>query len=332
MKASTRFGIGLVSLVVVLGLLGAGRVQAATIYVSTAGNDANDGLTWATAKKTVQAGLNAAVSGDQVWVAAGTYVQCITLKAGVALYGGFAGTETDLSQRNWTANLTILDGNQAGSVVTSPAGATGTTRIDGFTIRNGNVQTLRRRDLLLLLLPDDRQQHDHRQQRDSYGGGIYCSLLLPDDHQQHHHRQQRLLRRRDLLLLLLPDDHQQHHHRQQRLAYGGGIYCYLLLPDDHQQHDHRQQRLLDGGGIYCYYLLPDDHQHDRRVQLLGIYRLRQARRRCGTTASTGTRLQLLRPDRSHRHQRQHLGRSETGGCRPTATCTSSRLAVRRCRR
>ena len=38
----------------------------------------------------------------EVWVAAGTYVECITLKAEVALYGGFAGGETDLSQRNWT--------------------------------------------------------------------------------------------------------------------------------------------------------------------------------------------------------------------------------------
>ena len=69
--------------------------------------------------------------GDQVWVAAGTYVGCITLKAGVALYGGFAGRETDLSQRDWTANVTILDGNQAGSVVTVPRGRR-TTRIDGL--------------------------------------------------------------------------------------------------------------------------------------------------------------------------------------------------------
>ena len=74
------------------------------IYVSPSGNDANDGLTWATAKRTVQAGLNAAAAGDQVWVAAGTYVENITLKSGVALYGGFAGTETDLSGRNWAAN------------------------------------------------------------------------------------------------------------------------------------------------------------------------------------------------------------------------------------
>jgi hypothetical protein len=121
----------------IVALLTAASLHAATIYVSTAGNDADTGQTWQTAKQTVQAGLNAAASGDEVWVAAGTYVQCITLKAGVALYGGFAGGEMNLSERDWVANVTVLDGNQAGSVVTAPGGATVTTRIDGFAIRNG---------------------------------------------------------------------------------------------------------------------------------------------------------------------------------------------------
>ena len=100
-----RLGIGLVSLVVVVGLVGVGRVQAGTIYVSRVGNDANDGFSWATAKLTVQAGLNAAVSGDQLWVAAGIYVERITLKAGVALYGGFAGSR-DRPRHSGTGSAT----------------------------------------------------------------------------------------------------------------------------------------------------------------------------------------------------------------------------------
>jgi parallel beta-helix repeat protein/predicted outer membrane repeat protein len=128
------------------------------IYVKPGGNDSNTGISWAQAKKTVTVGLTAAVSGDEVWVAAGTYNERITLKASVALYGGFAGTETNLSQRNWNANATILDGQQGGSVVTSPSGATAATRIDGFTIQNGTGT----------LLSDS-----------LCGGGIYCYSSSP---------------------------------------------------------------------------------------------------------------------------------------------------------
>jgi parallel beta-helix repeat protein len=122
---------------IAMGWLGVSRLDAATIYVCPAGSDANDGLTWPTAKKTVQAGLNAAASDDQVWVAAGTYVENITLKSGVALYGGFAGGESDLAQRNWTTNVTVLDGNQQDRVVSLPLTPGQTARLDGFTIRNG---------------------------------------------------------------------------------------------------------------------------------------------------------------------------------------------------
>jgi parallel beta-helix repeat protein len=123
----------------------------ATIHVTPAGDDANDGLTWPTAKKTVQAGLNAAVAGDQVWVAAGTYFENVWLDDDVQLYGGFAGTENDLIQRDWTANVTILDGDQLDSVIIAyHVGAA--ARIDGFTIRNG---------------------------RASAGGGIHCYTTSP---------------------------------------------------------------------------------------------------------------------------------------------------------
>lgn len=111
---------------------------AKTVYVAPGGNNGNDGLSWGAAKASVQAGLNAAVDGDEVWVAAGTYLERITLTAGVALYGGFAGTETTLGERDWNLNETTLNGSFGGSVVTSPPGATATTLIDGFTIRRGH--------------------------------------------------------------------------------------------------------------------------------------------------------------------------------------------------
>ncbi len=110
------------------------------IYVSTAGNNSNNGLSWATAVRDLGMGLTLAAAGDQVWVAAGTYVEGqITLKNDVALYGGFNGTETDLSQRDWATNVTVLDGNHRFTVVSIGAGAQAGTRIDGFTICNGDA-------------------------------------------------------------------------------------------------------------------------------------------------------------------------------------------------
>ncbi|UCC30026.1 MAG: right-handed parallel beta-helix repeat-containing protein [Phycisphaerales bacterium] len=108
-------------------------------HVDSGAPPGGDGLSWATAYDSPSTALATAQSGDQIWVAAGTYVGNFTLALGVEVYGGFVGNETELSQRDWKANPTILDGNGTGSVVTSPSGATATTRIDGFTITNGRA-------------------------------------------------------------------------------------------------------------------------------------------------------------------------------------------------
>ena len=128
-----------------------------------------DGLAWATAFRRLQEGLDAAAeiaaaaagsprakraqlapaaARPQVWVARGLYKPtergdreaAFRLRSGVDLYGGFAGTETTLEERDWTVNETVL------------SGAVGTRReefslhvvvgaddavIDGFTIRDG---------------------------------------------------------------------------------------------------------------------------------------------------------------------------------------------------
>lgn len=125
-----------------------GGVEAEVVYVDV--NNPNtqlDGLTWASAVKTLELGLLVAeISGaTEVWVARGTYAEdrnptgSLQLAPGIALYGGFTGTETTRAQRNPQVNLTIIsgatanDGQPAASVVRAATGAT----LDGFTISGG---------------------------------------------------------------------------------------------------------------------------------------------------------------------------------------------------
>lgn len=92
-----------------------------TIYVNDDATGANNGSSWEDAYTDLQVALAAAQSGDQIWVAAGVYYPtsgpnpnrnlAFTLANGVAIYGGFAGTESSLNQRDWQANPTILSGD-----------------------------------------------------------------------------------------------------------------------------------------------------------------------------------------------------------------------------
>ncbi|MCX6376223.1 MAG: chitobiase/beta-hexosaminidase C-terminal domain-containing protein, partial [Armatimonadetes bacterium] len=154
------------------------------IRVKPSGSDSNDGSTWNLAKQTILAGLNAADFGDEVWVAgdsAHPYYERITLKAGVGLYGGFAGAETHRSQRDWNANVTVLDGRLGGSVVTSPANAPAETRIDGFTITlgqsalGGGIFSGERSYLVVAnnVITDNYAQGRSPVYNSGYGGGVY---------------------------------------------------------------------------------------------------------------------------------------------------------------
>jgi len=94
------------------------RANPGVLYAAPTPQGSGNCSSWANAC-TLQTALTNAVSGDEIWVKAGVHYPgaagnreaTFTLKNGVALYGGFAGTETDRSQRNWQTNLTILSGD-----------------------------------------------------------------------------------------------------------------------------------------------------------------------------------------------------------------------------
>jgi hypothetical protein len=118
-----------------------------------------DGLTWANAFNAIQEGVDAAAaavqhtpaSSCQVWVKGGTYMiyqgdhgDTVALADGVELYGGFAGTETALDERDWVANETIMQGTEIESTdayvchVVTAVDVEGAV-VDGFTITGGSA-------------------------------------------------------------------------------------------------------------------------------------------------------------------------------------------------
>jgi hypothetical protein len=133
------------------------------LYVKPTGNDASAGTSWATALREVRTAITRLIAGHpaEVWVQAGTYkptsgavrTDSFALRNDLELYGGFTGTETSLSQRNITANPTILTGDLLGNdgacgtgsgmsenshqVVRALAGVGPSAVLDGFIIRGG---------------------------------------------------------------------------------------------------------------------------------------------------------------------------------------------------
>lgn len=119
-------------------MLASGRAGAAVLFVKTNGNDGSSGASWLLAKRSITNSMASAVAGDQIWVASGIYTQLVTMKASVALYGGFNGTETALPQRDWHTNISWIYGASAGTVVTINSGSGPETRIDGLVITAGS--------------------------------------------------------------------------------------------------------------------------------------------------------------------------------------------------
>jgi len=138
--------------------------QFPILYVKEGGT--GGGTSWQDANGDIQSALNAP-QPHEVWVAGGTYKplrsaedpatvtpgdrkNAFVIRKDIKLYGGFAGTETTISERNLnlTANRSVLsgdldntntltDGDAIHTVIST--GDVGTAIIDGFTITGGNA-------------------------------------------------------------------------------------------------------------------------------------------------------------------------------------------------
>ena len=103
------------------------------------------GAGWPSPFDDLQDALAVAVAGNEIWVAAGTYYPTDTtdrsisfeLVEGAALYGGFVGGETQLAQRDWETNETILSGDIPGDRSRQIVIGANAAVVDGFTIAHG---------------------------------------------------------------------------------------------------------------------------------------------------------------------------------------------------
>lgn len=135
---------------------------SAQVFVNAAAADGGDGTTWATAYNSLSDALAAATSGDEVWVATGTYTTPVDssfyIDKTLSVLGGFAGTETAADAADPVANVTTLSGDVMGNdgptydstlyadnnrilavIDTSSTGSMITVTLDGLTFTHGAI-------------------------------------------------------------------------------------------------------------------------------------------------------------------------------------------------
>jgi hypothetical protein len=197
--------------------------NATRFYVNQ--NATGTGTSWANAYTTIQEAFSLVISGDEIWVAKGNYKPTTTtdrtisfiIPAGVKVYGGFAGTETTLVQRQINNNPTLLNGdigvvgdpsdNSCHVVRINNGGVD--TKIDGFRIVNGNANL------------------NSTSGADRYGAGVYVVNGSPVFSQ-----------------CIIANN--------TAAAAGGGIYLKAGSPTFDDCNINNNAALQDGGAVHTY--------------------------------------------------------------------------------
>ncbi|GAG81548.1 unnamed protein product, partial [marine sediment metagenome] len=144
-----------------------------TYYVAITGTGLAPTVDWSGAFTNVQDALAVAVSPAEIWVAEGVYYPDVgsgqindsvtatfLMTDGVSIFGGFNFGDTDITDRDWVNNLTVLSGDIDGDDTTdthgvvltatdivdynayhvvTAIGVSSTAKLDGFTITAGQA-------------------------------------------------------------------------------------------------------------------------------------------------------------------------------------------------
>ncbi|MDR1201240.1 MAG: hypothetical protein LBL58_06370, partial [Tannerellaceae bacterium] len=202
------------------------------VRVGATGN----GSSWTGASGDLQAVINGSSEGDEVWIAAGTYVparainslgtvtlgnrnNAFVISGNIRVYGGFAGYETALDERDLKNNRTVLSGRTDNinlyHVVVFAGGSEAV--LDGFVIEGGKADG---KETVTISGKEFRQEA---------GGGVYIMRSSPR-----------------LNHVTVKDN---------SAVYGGGIYSFHSFPV-FTNVVVSQNSANQGGGVYNYYSFP----------------------------------------------------------------------------
>lgn len=137
-----------------------------------------DGRSWNTAYTSINDALTQTRSGD-IWVKSGMYRERITLTGYRNIYGGFAGTETQLEQRPVNGLPTVISAQFAGRVVDIGVGAR--SILDRLVLINGVADrgaAIRCQTNSVVKIRNCRIQNCEAKQM---GGGVYFGTYTSGD-------------------------------------------------------------------------------------------------------------------------------------------------------